>query len=230
MRIDDVMEAKIMNHETIVTEVVVAGSGSAHISIPFERGPFQPTGIVVPADVARHFLVTEISVGKNSQFIAPACVPASFFSERREDLSFESVPRGMLLTLSVSNTDSTDHVFKCSVKGKPGLAPASKRRAFLGLGQTFVPAGSVVTLRVQPQVTFKPDLFVLPEELLEIFEVVELRVVGDGKLLQSSPEKSEWVILDAAKMQVGDWLSVVVKNKTGGDRRFVGTIVGDMTV
>jgi hypothetical protein len=225
--IDDVMEAKTMNHVDIKTEMAVSGNGSAFISIPFERGPFQPTNIVIPADVAKHFLVTGISAGNNSQFIGTACVPASFFSEKRENLAFDMVPRGVLLTLSVLNTDSSDHVFKCVVRGKPDVAAASKRRTFLGLGQAFVPAGGTTTIRVQPQVVFKPDLLVLPEEHLEIFEVTELRVVGDSKTLQSCPERGEWVFLDAAKMQVDDWLAVVVKNKTGTTQRFVGTIVGD---
>ena len=86
----------------------IPGGHSANVQAICEWGPFRLRKILIPDDVAEHFMVTDVKVGKNSQLYSPGAVPASFFGEaregRQEGLYFDRLPRGAHATLSVTCT------------------------------------------------------------------------------------------------------------------------------
>ena len=96
---------------SVKIEVQAAGIPSGHsanVQAICEWGPFRLRKILIPDDVAEHFMVTDVKVGKNSQLYSPGAVPASFFGEaregRQEGLYFDRLPRGAHATLSVTCT------------------------------------------------------------------------------------------------------------------------------
>jgi len=221
-------------------EVRVAENSTAVVSLIFEEGSFQVEEISVPPEIADAFLVADIRVGKNSQLISSSCLPASFFARSRPPMAFDRVPRGCALTVVVTNVWKGEMLFSFSARGQAvrSDAPVSldNSRRFLGLGNTLVPAHGEATIRVQPQVAFKPDALALSRNLEGFFEVADLRVVGESVFDVLKPVKDEdgkeapmeWSF-PPLPMQVDDWLVVVVKNLTGSERFFGGTIIGTLS-
>lgn len=129
----------------------------------------RPTQIVIPNDVAPHFLVTDVKVGRNSQFLSAACVPASFFAESspRDDLLFEILQPGMMLALSVTNISDVSREFRCTVRGQAAASPHDGCGSLCGLGYTEIPPGESASINTQSQVVFAPDRLFIPRDVLE---------------------------------------------------------------
>jgi hypothetical protein len=72
----------------------------------------------VPPDVAENFLLTDIKVGKNSQFYSLGAVPLSAFAAdagKFLKLEVDPWPVGLFLTLSVTNKDRNARNFQGAV-------------------------------------------------------------------------------------------------------------------
>lgn len=83
----------------------VAGLSSVNVNVRPECA-FRPERLEVPPDVAEHFFVTDVKVGKNSQFWSAGAVPASVFLDRRHRylrLAMEVTRVGDVVTVSVTN-------------------------------------------------------------------------------------------------------------------------------
>lgn len=221
--------------------VAVAGNDSAKVQVISESGPFRLHEICLSPEVGRNFFITDIKVCKNSQFISPGAVPASFLTsyKHQENLYYDCLPRGMVITFNVSNLSSEAKVFEAVLGGEVVVegstdvrALSLRKRTFVGLGHTIVVAGGSCNVNLQPQVQFEPDLLVLPPEILVGLQVVDVRVVGES-VLESVLEKvtelsKEETVLRPRKMKISDWLCVSVKNKTDVTRAFYGTVVGTL--
>jgi hypothetical protein len=97
---------------------LIRGNGSANIHVqPLCR--FQPERIIIPSDVARHFMITDVKVGKNSQFLSPGAIPALAFAEGMFGvrLRMDRVQISMFVTFSVSNIDYRSHNFQGVILG-----------------------------------------------------------------------------------------------------------------
>lgn len=215
----------------------VAGACSAVVSEISEKGPFLLRQILVPAEVARYFMVTDVKVGNNSQFIGSGCVPASFFTEeeapeRQRELVFDVLPRGRFLSLAVTcmSKEARDFeaVFVGDVLREDEVKEAARgRRVFLGLGSTLVRAQSAVKISAQPQVVLRPDLFVLPPKVSDAFRILDVRAVGVSAA-DCSKQQEGTVALTSPVMQIADWFTVEVENKADEPRNFQGTVVGEL--
>jgi hypothetical protein len=102
----ELMESE--NGEKVTIElgpIEIARLSSANLQVISERGPFKLREILIPHEVGKRFLITDIKVGKNSQFITCGAVPASFFSEKHHQANFvfDTMPRGSMITISATN-------------------------------------------------------------------------------------------------------------------------------
>lgn len=81
---------------------------------------FRPERIVIPAAVAAFFQVTDVKVGKNSQFVSSGAVPAATFSETAFGvrLKLDTVQISQDLILEVTNIDVAARRFLASMIGE----------------------------------------------------------------------------------------------------------------
>lgn len=80
---------------------------------------FRPERIVIPSNIALDFVVVDVKVGKNSQFVQSGEVPAVVFTEGSFGvrLKMDTVQVSMDLTLTVRNTSGNTRNFTAAVIG-----------------------------------------------------------------------------------------------------------------
>ena len=206
----------------LISEVVVRSGSSVNLRLISEKGPFRLDQIVLPEDVGRNFLITDLKVGKNSQFVSCGAIPASFFVEGIGDgrsLVADVLGRGAWITLSVTNMRGEDRVFKGKLVGEVDISESYEARAsssigrlvVVGLGHTEVPAGQTAHVAVQVQVPTRVDGLVLPPGSLNGMSVLELRLMGKN-VLPEGGLRSERLSFGPVLVRVGDWIVVVLKN------------------
>lgn len=164
------------------------------------RDAFFPERLVVPSEIAGDFLVTDVKVGRNSQFIGPGCLPAMVFSSRAnpELLSgFDPVGAGMFVIVSVTNQSGGVRDFTATMWGLRHGGRARwfrrletlwrdfprkvKKRYLLGCGSTLVKARGATAINVQPQLDFCPDRLIVPSTIRDNFKILGLSITGlDG--------------------------------------------------
>ncbi len=81
---------------------------------------FRPERIVVPAAVAAFFQITDVKVGKNSQFVSSGAVPAATFAETAFGvrLKMDTCQISQDLIIDVTNIDVAAHRFMASMIGE----------------------------------------------------------------------------------------------------------------
>lgn len=242
------------SHVLTVRGRKVPGHGSMDVLFHNDLEAFKPLRIVIPDEVARSFLISDVKVGINSQLMSGAPFPAALFSTtaRVEQFAFDVIPSGRYLSVSVINITDEEQAFTCDVYGR--LATAADvfkqdegldlgyRRSLLGLGYTVVKAGMSANVNVQPHVLFQPERLVIPLGLSEGLVVEGVKVVegGDprcrlGDTLSSRPassfsESSEGLIelRPSRAVSTRDFISVNVSNRFDRKVGFCGAIVGDI--
>ena len=82
---------------------------------------FRPDRLIIPGTaVGQYFLLTDVRVGKNSQFVAAQSVPALAFAETTVlgTMKMDTCPAGVDITISYSNIDAAaDHRFYGALLG-----------------------------------------------------------------------------------------------------------------
>ena len=86
----------------------VQAGGTAIICVEPQMG-FKPERLVIPSHVGVNFLIDDIKVGPNSQFLSRAAVPASVFCELASGnldrlLRLDTCRPGRFISISVTNT------------------------------------------------------------------------------------------------------------------------------
>lgn len=235
-------------------ECVVQPGTSATIftSLPSANWAFRPTWFAISEEIARPLLVNDVKVGRNSQLVCCASVPASLFSGPAGSLRMNTCPRGIELTLSVTNTSQRSARFAGRVLGSHGDDPPAERRGQLlcGLGHSLVPPG-IFNLRVQPQVEIEPARLFLPGSILRDFVVEEVAMrpyrhgyqTQDGVFHSSdvpasasvpaamlSPESLRGTgkirLVPAGKVEGSSFLCLRLVNRARAARWFEGAILG----
>lgn len=222
-----------MSEEKIRTrKFLVPGTSSAQIQVISEKGPFKLRKISVSGDVADSFFVTDIKVGRNSQFVSAAAIPASFFAAitHQENLVFDTTPRGVFMTIEVTNMCAEAKEFEAEligelVEGRSPLQHPNNARCVLGLGHTIVDSKGTTTVCSQAQAVFGPDRLFVPAKVLESFRVLDVRVVGESVAGREELQNEE-MSLAPSVMQFGDWLCIDVANDADSEKAFYGAVVG----
>ena len=85
----------------------VQAGGTATINVEPQMG-FKPERLVIPSHVGVNFLIDDIKVGPNSQFLSRAAVPASVFCELASGnldrlLRLDACKPGRFISISVTN-------------------------------------------------------------------------------------------------------------------------------
>ena len=80
---------------------------------------FRGTRLIIPSSLAENFVINDIRVGRDSQKISAASIPATAFSELAVGvhLGLDTATPGILITLSVTNTSSEDQTFSGALIG-----------------------------------------------------------------------------------------------------------------
>lgn len=81
---------------------------------------FRGQRLIVPTSIARHFVINDIRVGRNSQFVAAGSVPAETFSEDAYGvrLKMDTCQISQEIFLEVTNISDEPHRFLASIVGK----------------------------------------------------------------------------------------------------------------
>jgi hypothetical protein len=121
-------ERRREREELYAPEEVLVGLGStriesfssANLNVQHEYGGerLRIVRLEVPPDVAESFLLTDVKVGRNSQWISPGAIPLSAFAaDAGRFLKLEVDPwlLSMFLTLSVTNKDRQARNFQGAV-------------------------------------------------------------------------------------------------------------------
>jgi len=97
----------------------VEADKSANIGIQTQV-PFRPSMLVIPPHVSPNFIITDIKVGKNSQFASASPLPATAFAlpdGTPIPLRMDTASPAMWIILSVSNTSSKATNFEATLVG-----------------------------------------------------------------------------------------------------------------
>ena len=218
--------------------------------LPPEACPFTPTGLVIPDDVAPHFLITDIKVGKNSQLMSVGAVPASLFAKSapRHNLAMDLADDRSAFVISATNISEKARNFRCSVEGISAI-PASVGPEIpgpylhvVGFGCTLVQGGCGYTtahINVEPQIAIVPQWLHVPPHVLEHFEIDAVFV---HYRLDSSSKRSSVPEHLLAKPQLGrsgaiclvpdpvaplhQFITISVTNTDAQSRNFEAAILG----
>jgi len=233
-----------------IAGVSVRGCTSANITLDGSDlpKPFRVDSVRIPDEVARHFLVTDVKVGRNSQLLSVGAVPAAVFSESSwvQQPDLDVLREGDSLTLSVTCVSEVDQEFSAEVSGRQVQSGEAllraRRRMVLGLGSTSVRSGQWANICVQPQCPFRPDGLVIPSFVAQHFRLVDLKV---GKNSQANlfdglkdlgpmsvsalhfTEVSERAPVRMDQAQVAMFVTVVVENVSDRLQNFQGVITGE---
>lgn len=211
---------------------------SAQVS---SRGPLRPVSLGIPKQVAENLLIADIKVGKNSQLVSVGALPADVFArgKRAWRLDMDTLEPGMHLTLGLVNTGNTAVPFEGEVAlANPGEERVRNPMAMLGFGHTTVEANGTANISVQSQVPFEPAALHVPENQLDIFEILSLQhgpyldVDELSKAAASSLSKENLLgngliaLEPLSRLSPGDCLTLSVKNLTDKPAFFSAAIRG----
>lgn len=81
--------------------------------------PFRCDRVVVPSDIAGQFVLSDIKVGKNSQFAAEGNVPARVFQENAVSVKLkgDTAQTSQFVSLSFTNIGGAPAIFRAAVIG-----------------------------------------------------------------------------------------------------------------
>lgn len=189
-----------------VPDLVVNPCSSAKITcpVPLEDGPYRPSWIQIPDDVAPHFMITDLHVGRFSQLAGISCVPSSLFAESApvENLHFDFVDdTNPTFSIWVTNVTNSPQVFRACLCGHHEFRSRSGLPDYLlngshvvfGLGHHPVRPRAKMVLNVQPTMTICPARLFLPSDVANSFAVESVTCTTssvdpsllDGKRLSS---------------------------------------------
>jgi hypothetical protein len=96
---------------------IAAGAQQAITALP--QVPFKGTRLVVPSDIAGLFLLNDLRVGKNSQFVSAGAVPARTFAENGVSvtLALDTAQVSQQIVISVTNFSGGPARFVASLIG-----------------------------------------------------------------------------------------------------------------
>jgi hypothetical protein len=222
-----------VEEEIIVDEIQV--HRAAEIVVICEKGPFRPYQLVIPPEIAQNFLIGDIKVGRNSQFLTSDPIPASFFTDPTKAWYFDLMPRGMTSTLTVvSLRGESVCPFSATVKGDLLTADliygtyhqSRSTNSFFGLRPTTIPPKAKVRIAQHSQVIIKPHLMIIPPDDLEGLNMLSVRVAGVEVLSKEPPQAGKFSLVSPPTLQLSDWFCVDVYNTTDEDRVVHGSVEG----
>lgn len=81
---------------------------------------FKGQRLVVPSDVAGQFVLDDVKVGKDSQFVAEGSIPARVLQENAVDVAFEldTAQISQDITISVTNIGGAPATFRAALIGQ----------------------------------------------------------------------------------------------------------------
>lgn len=99
--------------------VAVPGGSSSSLSA-IAQLPFKPARLVVPAEMAEGFYISDFRIGNRSNLISPTSIPATLFTPDKIGLGMgmDTIMPGMMTTLVVINMTAMTRNFTAVLEGK----------------------------------------------------------------------------------------------------------------
>lgn len=204
-----------MSETIVVRNAEVGANECVNIRVISEKGPFRLDRVILSEEVGKDFMVTDLKIGKNSQFASCGAIPASFFAASTgEDrpLCTDILGRGSVITLNVTNMCGEDRLFSCDLVGE--LVSTSRfvdRLAVLGLGRTVLYPGQKAKVIAQSQVPAMLDLLVLSPGTLGGLRVRDVRIAGRS-VVPEGGLVCEKLSFEPVMVQPCDWIIFEVEN------------------
>jgi hypothetical protein len=228
-------------------EVVVTSKCSANI-VSKLLGPgchFRPEGFLIPDDAAEHLLITDVKVGKNSQFYGTGAIPAGLFAESAPEAMMRMEPLGpnMSIVLSLINVSDHDVTFRGQVRGETThendelLGRCDS--IILGLGSYQVAGRGKATINVESIVELTPyRLYVPPSTTLEIESLASKSYLNTesasrvpaAQLSRENLASGGLVRLDPEPTVLAQtYISITVVNRAEKPESFCGAILATLS-
>lgn len=173
------MEDDVLEYD-LPAVVVPPGESRNIVSDPLSpQGDFYPHGLKVDPEAARHLTVSDVRVGRNSQFVGAGALPCDLFAASPPFRFLMNAMRpGSRITVSATNTGPSDVTFRGTVLGsrKP---PARDLLYAVSLGRVEVRTPTMV-VTLSSQVALRPRVLFVPDHVLADFDVASLK---QGKYL-----------------------------------------------
>jgi hypothetical protein len=209
------------------------------------RGKVAPVGLEIDSDVARHLMVNDFKVGKNSQLASCASIPATLFATSPPvELHCDDVPPGLRFSLQVTCIGLTAVTFRGRLLAESpvDLGSRSRRMWTFGFGHVEVKAGETVDVWAEPQVETCLKRLHVPPHLIDVFRIDALfqgryldieqasRVVDPKQLGRENLSRGGEVSLDPTSVVgVGCPVTVTVTNTTKTTQYFSAALLGTPT-
>ena len=224
---------------------------------PISGDVFRTSRLVVPDSIASHFLVTDLRIAHDSQFISVGALPAELFAKSGPcfDLQLDDLREGEEAVVQVQSTSDDPVVFGCWMRGD---RLEGSKKVLLGYGSTQVGPKSSALVSVEPQCSFKPTHLFLPSSTARYFEIEEVRqsqygTSADRSLVRveiDEPEKQgraakadlkkftyypgggllvELRLSPVEVVKPGRFLTISTTNRDREQRSFMAAILGDRT-
>ena len=203
-----------MNELIVVPGTVIPPNASCTIQVISVKGAFRLKNMMVPPEIAPFFLITDIKIGRMSQLASIGAVCADYFALQggSEDLQFDDLRLGEIISVSVTKRGSSPLEFSATLRGE--LIPERRRRV-VGFGDTLVAPRSEARITVQSQSILRLDTLVVSPSTATTFKIHSLEVAGDSVLFEESrgihSGENEFC---PAIAQTGDWIKISVENLT----------------
>lgn len=112
-------------------------------------------------------------------------------------------------------------------------APTKARRYPLGFVQLAIAAGGTATINAQPQVTFRPERFIVPRSIAPSFVINQIVIGKNPQLVAVGQVPADTFTEDSIDSglgmdtaNVGQLISLQVQNISGGPQDFRATMIG----
>ena len=219
-------------------EIHPAGNDYVKLTVPKHRLPFFPAYFIIPDDVAPHFLITAIRIGRDSQLISPGAIPAELFEESAPEIRLIldqiSDPERDELRVSATNISDQKRLFTMQVMGyvgSPGYA--SPPVHILGYGFTSVPGNGAANILVQPQRSFIPQSLFLPRATRDNFRIesVKSSMMKTDTPLHDPNAQSRDRFIELSRqpsIEVRPFITISVTNTSPAQKSFSAAIMGSL--
>ncbi len=225
--------------------VDVEPMSSYRITSPIKspQDDFVLTWFQIDDAVAENFLITDVKIGKNSQFVSVGCVPASLFSlasaakftPDQVGLLFDPVKSGTTITIDITNVSPRRQTFSAKLVGYRQVdLPRAAYCYVMGYGSTLVQDHHSVNISVQPMVNFQPRFLYVPESALQLFQLDDLRTLDLNRRssgqsvekLKGMPQSGPIQLVPDPYVSSDQFLTLSARNITDHPHNFTAAILG----
>jgi hypothetical protein len=199
---------------------------------------FRLRRLIIPGEIAEHFLLTSLAFGKNNQMMSPGAVPAILFSDNANPQSydFDPNPENDEIKISVTNQSDKTIMFVAAAFGDDSPDAKVNHTNFIGLGNTSVPSGQGANICVQPAQKFQGRRLVVPSTIGSDFSITGIKVGHHDQFRDNTPPIPAFLFSETRVPETNDlnldtchesvFLTLSVLNTSRDTKNFSAALTG----